>query len=228
MTDQTNYPPRTESKTRIKTFRNISTDIFPESATLIDFWADVIEGEATKEPKFRAAFQQLFDAREPQYTKMQERQITRKHTLYYTTIQSQFAKAVVLSQERGVDLYVSWRLYHEKGISWVKTLLWLVVCVVIGYLLARGRYWFTVGEWLAYSIGTIFVTAFLILLFGSMFRGNPLALLSASLDEFRVDEITSFGLSLHKTMLAAANQVGIDTAKLPTKEPIFQNRKRRL
>ena len=204
---------------------------------MVDMWADLVEGYGKKAEDFVKAF----------VAHLQGRKIADAHRyigqLTATGLSAPFrnvfalrrgvAKLTVYTATQGDDLYISWRAYIQGEPDLIKLLLVGLVAAVIGIpfgIEARvfGETTFNTGSWFtaAFILGIVFVVVMAV--YGFFFRdGDFLSLFRNSIHELHVDDVTSLTAAVHLSVLAAAEEIGIDRAILEPREPYYRARSKK-
>ena len=203
-----------------------------------DFWADTIEGEEGKAEVFIAAYRGVMQARGIKGVKSQRQEISVPGiwamSRDFETTQKGVVTGALYVATIGSDLYLSWRVFVKLELSRLKQLIWMAICLLMAVPFSLefsfqndmsvdwGRLYYT-------FVGMMILTGLWIAAYGFIRRnGDFQALLRGPLNELLVDDIVAVGLSMHKSVLRAADRVGINSAKLAVKDPPYQNRQRRL
>jgi hypothetical protein len=205
---------------------------------VIDFWSDLIEGKGDKREAFVIAYRKIvwerdIDGVDPRPIKYAAGNLlSRMQT--FEAFRWKVARAALRTEQMGNDLYVSWRVFVKEPISGAKIILWLAGCVLLGMYLTVGtnfQYFFSSPQTFGFSSGTTFIPAatensikvviVTSVLFGliGIFRkrGDVFGLFRRPLDEFDRDDATAAGHIIHKSLLQAADAVGIDSMSLAPK-----------
>jgi hypothetical protein len=208
---------------------------------LVERWADVLEGAGEKAGAFWEAFYQSYSSREiPRFEDDWE---MLSSNLLYSPPQREmlFVRrgpitiAVLLAQQ-GADLYTSWRCFIKNPVAWWRVAAVLVVAILIGWPFAytnevlSGTH-YELSRHFNATLVTFVVLMVLIGIYGLLFRaGDAGSLLRAQIHELQYDEVASLTTVIHKSLIHAADKLGIDTAKLEPRTPVYlgQQQRRRI
>lgn len=218
---------------------------------VIDFWSDLIEGKAAQRDDFIAAYHKIVSDRKidnvtsTSYIIYTGDIITRKQ--YFELFKWYTAKAAVRTEPLGNDLYVSWRVYVKEQISSLRIILWLIGCLFAAVVLTVGfnfqsytphydqyGYYFSpeqanqyIQATLELFIKIVIGTGIYLVILGIFRRsGDLLGMFRRPLDEFDRDDAMAAGHIVHKSVLQAADAIGIDSMKLAPKEAVPSDRRR--
>jgi hypothetical protein len=134
---------------------------------------------------------------------------------------------------QGNDLYVSWRAFIQAEISKVKLVLVGLACLLLACPFSIERQVtfagtdssFNFGSFVEASIGWLVVAVVVLTAWGFFYRGGDfLALIREPLNELQIDDLNAMAAAVHKSVVHAADDLGIDTAKLETYEPSYKRR----
>lgn len=211
---------------------------YAQVGELVDMWADLVEGYGDKAADFWTAFYESFNQRQIKATTDSRERLT--STGFYpvrremTFIRRDPVTIAVFVAKQGADLYVSWRAFIQGKISDIRIVVWLIIAVVISLPFSfdtdvwQGTTEFNTASFLRTFVFMLIATGILIALNGLFYRkGDILGLMRESLHELQVDELASLSAAVHKSILTAADKVGIDTTKLEPREPFYINRQRK-
>lgn len=211
---------------------------YAQVGELVDIWADLVEGYGDKAADFWTAFYESFSQRQIKTVTDSRERLT--STGFYpssremTFIRRDPVTIAVFVAKQGADLYVSWRAFIQGKISQLRVAAWLVIVGLASLPFSfdtdvwRGTTEFNSDSFLKTYLIILAITGILIGLNGLFYRkGDILGLLRESLHELQVDELASLSAAVHKSILTAADKVGIDTTKLEPREPFYINRQRK-
>ncbi len=143
------------------------------------------------------------------------------------------AVAVYIGQF-GRDPYLAWDLFIRPVVNWVIVGGTAGLAALLGLMGScapnsfTGRSSFSLGGWIVGTVGLAILFAFIIAAAGAFLRRNPLAFFFKQLDFFDADDISAMSLAVHKSLLQAADAVGIDMQLLRTKQQFQGGRRDRL
>ncbi len=226
---------------------------YAQVGELVDMWADLIEGHADKAADFWKAFEESFSCRGINEARLDFENLS-STGLWAPFRRMQVVRRGVVSipiyvATQGKDLYVSWRAFLQGQVSLIKLVLWVILSfvVVVPFSMmeriyeAYNEYGFFTGyvtrseldpeKWLPLGILVLVVTGALAAAYGFFRRqGDWQAVWRKSINELHVDDVASLTSAVHKSIVAAADQAGIDTTKLEAREPFYnpRSRKRRI
>lgn len=215
---------------------------------MVDMWADLLEGYGYKVKEFWSAYDMLLNERsieglnrywsnlsatgfEVPYRRMDFNVREPVTVAVYTAIQ-------------GEDLYVSWRAFVQGSFSMIKFIIFAGIAFVLALPIlsfARlGKCAFTpvsfggVPSCNLNLFEAIFILVFVgaivagfVAAFGILFRGGDfLALVREPIHELHYDDVASLTAAVHKSLLGAADLIGIDSTKLMVREPAFAPKNR--
>lgn len=218
---------------------------------LYDLWADLIEGYGEKGADFFNTFLTILEDRNAWRIEQDWKDLKStgffapKRTVYMVSREP--AHIAVLIAKQGADLYISWKEYVQTGISRTRVLTVLglnilfytfVNLIFFGSALPQFGYYVYFGSGAPVFYFSFFGVIALILFgvlglfpplifWGRFRRGDWFALLRKPLNEIHLDEVIALAQAVHKSMIAAADKMGIDTSKLLVREPFYSNRQRK-
>lgn len=223
---------------------------FEQVGQLVDMWADLLEGFGDKIGQFAAGLQVSLELREIERLDVAEDKL-KSSGFFPVSRKMGFCRRdevtlVVYVAKQGKDLYVSWRAFIQAQISPVKIAMFAAAAVLLALIVPYHLR--VVGQTqvspfmpvqddfftsLINFTATIVVYALVIGLFvvwrGFFYnRGDFLALVREPLNELQVDDIASLANAVHKSVLFAAEQIGVDVAKLEKREPFYAKRRKPL
>lgn len=183
----------------------------------LDGWADLVEGMGSKATQVSAKTLQYLNDREMPEVKVEEVKgtvsVTEKGRPYLLTSVYPSAKTSVYIGEHGKDLYVSWRTFIQPTLNLGILLLTGFLAVVFGWYLDSSHF-FDFGE---SAIFGFIVEIILIAFAGRLFKGSFAAYFLIEPHIFHAESITAMSLSVHKSLLRALDESGIDVSKLRLK-----------
>ena len=225
---------------------------YAQVGELVDMWADLVEGHADKAAEFWKAFEASFTSRDVKEARLYLEDLS-STGLWAPFRQMQVVRRGVVSipiyiATQGKDLYVSWRAFIQGQVSLVKLVLWVILSFAVVYpfsmkerIIEDYRSGFFTGyitrseldpeKWLPLGILVLVVTGVLAVTYGFFRRqGDWQAVWREPINELQIDDVASLTSAVHKSVIAAADQVGIDTTKLEAREPFYnpRGRKRRI
>lgn len=217
---------------------------YAQVGDLVDMWADLIEGYADKASDFWTAFATHYRERDIKGAGIYADKLTATG-LWAPYRRMNFVKRGVVTvpiyvATQGKDLYVSWRAFIQGQISLIKVGVWLILCFLLALPLSLEETFVRFGETstrldsgrcLSSGLTIVVVTGILAAAYGFFYRqGDWQALWREPIHELQIDDVASLTSAVHKSVIAAADQVGIDTTKLEAREPFYnpRGRKRRI
>ncbi len=204
----------------------------------IDGWADLVEGAGDRALDVASAFHERISARQmPDVThesaNLSTSSILGRRRPYQLIRTPTGATLAVYIGSFGKDLYISWDLFIRT--VWNMTVIWGILgsAAFLGLFSARetdlwGRSSFSFSSWIISTIGLSILFAFLVACAGFMLRRGFFGFFVKELDFFDADDITAMALAVHKSLLQAADTVGIDIHLLRVKEQFRGGRRDRL
>jgi hypothetical protein len=196
----------------------------------LDGWGDLVEGMGTKATQVRYEVLEQLRSRN-----MPDVSLSRKTG--YANVTSKDKRAYLISKtdpgvtttiyvaEHGKDLYVSWRTYLDR--VWNQVVLWVILgaALLFGAAQANDRYFGGFAIFMATFVGALIVEAGLVALAGFLFRRDPLAFFFVEVTVLDAEDISAMSLSVHKSILRALDQSGIEVSKLRFKEKFTGGRR---
>lgn len=214
---------------------------YAQVGEIVDMWADLIEGYAAKTTDFWQAFKTHFEARGLTGYSPRSDYLTATG-LFAPYRKMEFVRRGVVTipiyiAVQGKDLYISWRAFVQGQISLIKVVGWLIICLLLTFPFALEEKYEQFGEvsttlnsgkCLSSFVMVVVVTGVIAAAYGFFYRqGDWQALWREPLNELQVDDVASLSSAVHYSLIAAADQVGIDTTKLQAREPFYTPRGRR-
>lgn len=217
---------------------------YAQVGTLLDMWAELIEGYGEKADEFYENFSTHFKNREIKGVSFWQGNLTatglfapyRKMEI----VQRGVVTMPIYIATQGKDLYVSWRAFVQGYISLVKIGVWTAICFLVSFLFFGLSEQYEYGETSTVldssrcftSFATIMiVTGIVAAAYGFFYRqGDWQAIWRDQLNELHIDDIASLTSAVHYSLIAASDKMGIDTTKLQPREPFYnpRGRKRRI
>lgn len=199
---------------------------YAQVGELVDIWADLIEGFGEQAPDFFQKFHTIMMQRKIGGSKAYWGNLsTTAFQAPQRGMQYYFRSPVTITvfvARQGSDLYVSWRAFVQSEVSVVKIIVLLGLAMVMSIAFSNHIFGVSVSQFYTYFRGFIFSTVALfslVAIYGFFRRrGDHLGLLRNSLHELHYDDVISFSEAVHRSIIVAADQVGIDTAKLQPRE----------
>jgi hypothetical protein len=199
----------------------------------LDGWADLVEGMGEKTEEVREAIMKELiskDMPEIQLAKKEGyvNEFTTNYRIYLTATKSPGITTLVSVKKHGTDLYISWRTFIRPVLNALLVLILLGASLANGWLaMNRVSGWFVnrTQVFISTSIVTWVVLTVLAGLLGYLLHQNPAHFFLVRVTLMTADDITALSLSVHKAILSAFDQVGIDTSKLRLKEKFSGGRK---
>lgn len=204
------------------------------SGEVIDFWSDLIEGHGAEKEAFIHAYRKSIASRKitkvlsgPQQAALGVIDIRWQD---FDVFRWNVANAALRTDQIGDDLYVSWRVFVAEPISWRRIIMWLVGCLLAAIFLTVGfnlqaytqynQYYGSATNPLIQSTFETFIKiaigSGIYLIIVGLFRrnGDWLGMFRRPLDEFDRDDAMAAGHVIHKSVLQAADTIGIDSMTL--------------
>lgn len=227
---------------------------YMQVGVLVDMWADLIEGYGNKATEFYKHFVTGFKGRKIPRLEIRIRNLYATGFVNPPCRKMIFVERnpvtmTIYMATQGDDLYVSWRAFAQPKLANWKFGLTVGVSLFIGFLmmfLANGfdrsllnlQAYITGYEYPspAPRFGIFFVwTFFSFLLINAWmflrgyqrFDGDYLAYYREPLYELTADDVATLSAAVHKSVIYAADKIGIDTSKLEVREPFYKERKKR-
>jgi hypothetical protein len=224
---------------------------FHSKPILLDSWADVVEGYALRVDDFKNKFYSLMDekkiarlTRKVDFFTMTGFLAPRRSMIFYKRKPVSIAIYIAV---QGTDLYISWRAFIESKLSLKR----LGFIAGVSLLTSIGADYFTIVSegyfipdpieyfhYLIRNMPQILPSLFLlslplflgiIILFSALGwwrSGDSFGFLRHQVHELHYDDVMSLSTTIHKTVIATADSIGIDTSKLQPREPISMTRRK--
>lgn len=211
---------------------------YEQVGEVVEMWADLIEGYGYRAEEFFQAFDEFVASRSiPEQHAAWDDLTATGFNAPARTMRFYRRNPVVIAvyiARQGADLYVSWRAFVQGKISEVKLALVGIFCVFLALLLSLriqigyGAITSVDGEALLRNFIILAVACLIgIATYGVFYRkGDYLALLRNPIYELHYDDVTSLASAVHKSLIAAADKIGIDITKLEPREPVYSPRRR--
>lgn len=220
---------------------------FLSKPILLDTWADIVEGYADKAREFKETFQQYMSDKNITRLSSESDFLTATGFGAPQRLMSFYKRnpvsIAVYVAKQGDDLYVSWRAFVESKVSFNRLSavagITLLMAILFRYVL--GGLGMNLIDYFRYALSypssyipfilstwfALFVAILLIMGVIGWWRGGDfLTLLRHRIHELHYDDVMSLTAVIHKTIIATADSLGIDTAKLEVREPLFKTRRR--
>lgn len=220
---------------------------YMQVGTLIDMWADVVEGYANKATEFYETFETLMASRNIKSLKRYRAPLKATgminppfRTMLFLARYPVTVTVYVATQ--GDDLYVSWRAFAKADVAYWKVGVLAAVGALFGLGIANSisgvqnmfRSGFDPVIVLNLGIAITWAVIFFVVVGGwfvfqgfQKYDGDFLAFFREPLNELHADDVASASAVVHKTIIHTADKLGIDTTKLELREPFYKQRKQR-
>lgn len=229
------FAPVQEYKWIPHELEDIFKNQYAQVGELIERWADVAEGYGQKANAFWEAFESNLKGREVEqlsqyWGDLASTGIFSPRRNAFLVQRGPVTVAVVVARQ-GNDLYISWRAFIQNYVSMVRVGIWAALVLLISLPFAYdvdfwGESSFSSGAFFRNVIFFGLLSLIFILLYGLMYRdADVLSLFRSPIHELQYDEVASLSTTVHKTVLAAADKVGIDRASLEVREPVYLGRR---
>lgn len=213
---------------------------YAQFGEVVDMWGDLIEGYGMQAEDFFKSFHTIMVERKMLIDKTRWHELsaggfnapTRSMQFYY---REPVTIAVYVARQ-GVDLYVSWRVFVRGGISIVKVIALMTLGLITAIPFSRENVSQLFGEEIMVNLGmlisTIFIVWFVLFSFVSVYgiffrQGDNLSLLREPFHELHHDDVISLSQAVHRSIIAAADGVGIDITKLQPREFSMQSHRQK-
>jgi hypothetical protein len=244
MTDEIKPNPdnATNQKQETAQISNINVHTLGE---FLDGWADVIEGMGDKVDDVRDKVVSQLQARNMPDVQIKKQlgivsSMKRQGRQYVITTTYPGATTAIYIGKHGQDLYVSWRTFHKP--IWNIILLLAIVAIPgfvgcscsIASFVMRGDFsllssstanMLTVSLCCSSFLAILVTEILLLMLIGKVVKGDPWAYFQIEPSLFDADDIIAMSLSVHKSLIRALDNAGIDVSKLRIKREFQGGRK---
>lgn len=205
---------------------------------LLERWADIVEEFGEKAGEFWEAFDEEIKRRDIPRLQNEWKLLSTNRTFDTRQREVRFVRRgpvaiAVLIARQGEDLYLSWRCFlKNKVLAW-KVVALAAIAAFIGWPLAYDGALFTEASYhlvqhVIAGVVVFFLIVVLIAAYGFLRReGDLWSLLREQAHELQYDEVASLTTAVHKSLIHAADKVGIDSTKLEPREPVYLGRQRR-
>ncbi len=206
----------------------------------LDGWADLIEGMGDKAAQVRQdVLNQLQEREMPEiklgYIAGYVGLVNHESRDYVVAETNPGASTMIYISQHGKDLFVSWRTWLKPVFNW-EFLQWFVLGSVllglfIGGIRQSNSYWgpsettFSFFGWIFATFVLLLLSAMGLTTAGKFLKGNLMAFIYVEANMFDAEDITAMSFSVHKTILRALDQSGIDVSKLRLKQTFKGGRK---
>lgn len=199
----------------------------------LDGWAELIEGAADKTGPLRDALHGRLQAKRMPEVGLRQTELTPgglvgKRRTYHLSQNYSGATLATYVGTFGTDLYLAWDVYLAVVIKWINILVMAIIAGVLAIIPANGRYGFEFGTWILAWFGWMVPIGLGALVLGQVLRGDRRYFFMEIIDTFVADDITALMLAVHKSMLAAIDEVGLDSSLLRIKEHFVAGRRERI
>lgn len=244
------------ARPEVRSIPNIATDdgeVFGVTRTeqvghLVDWWGELLEGEANKADDYLYAFFKMFNARKILDAKIVTKRITKSEILGIGN--SRTMEVVTLGRvnvpvyiaRQGSDLYVSWRAFYQ-GQNYLNLVFGeideevrralralIALFVVFGSLfLCSGITEVLHAGLLVNSAVTICCCLFPLILAPLMVvfllrrkTGDALKWFRGNMSEIETDDVVALSSAVHMSLKQAALELEIDTKKFEQRDPYYK------
>lgn len=221
--------------------RRIFGNQYAQVGELVDMWTHLFEGLSGKSDEFWKAYNKAKNTRSlpgvSEYDSLQATGINAPaRSMEFN--RSRTVTVTVYLARQGGDLYVSWRAFVQAPISLFKIILLLLAAVLFS-LLNSGAYImpFNSNTINLYYVNTEqFLTnlvASSLVLLGVFFalgffnrKGDIWGMLRQPIYELYFDELSAMSMAIHRSLIDAADSLGVQTANIEPHEPFYERRRR--
>ena len=204
---------------------------------LTDMWADLIDGYGGEAEKFWEAFLTDYRSRDIERASAKWKGLQATGILAPTRvmlfIRRKPVTVTLYFAPQGDDLYISWRAFIQTSVSWLRIVILALAVVVLAnwnsiFNYDQSFYYRDIGETQLIRTVIFGLIVFVpIFLYGLFCRGGDwLSLLRQGVHELYVDDAAALSMSVHGSIMAAADELGIDTTTLEQHEPFYLPRNR--
>jgi len=184
----------------------------------IDGWADLIENRGGKAESVRTEVVSILQQRYPEKTievvngSIIMNRISRPYALTRTR---PGGTTTIYIEDRGQDLYVSWRAFRNQVLNMLTNII-LILSVLLTLILLQ-----QLGSFILAIAAFIIITGGLLWLlsqYSQIVKGDPKAIFYKEASLFDQEDMVATNLSVHKSLLQALDKVGIDLKELRLKQ----------
>ena len=223
-----------DDKEATKDYSSIYHNQFINTGMLLDIWADTLVDKSSSKWQFYNTFVDTMNNRMPKEAGFPLGELLStgwapevRDVMWYKRDRIKVAIYIGLY---GKDLYISWRAFYW-AISYGKVIL-IALLTIVGFVISRpssNPYFypdgFTSNLYTALGLSPLWLS----LLWGFLFRkGDYLAFFRKNPSEFVYDDLMAATSLVHKSVIQAADSIGVAEAKLAAVEPIIKQRKPRI
>lgn len=220
--------------------RSFFSNQFSQVGFLVEFWGDSIDDYGSKHEEFWKKYQQRKAAKGLEGLEVTTKRL-RSQTFNTFEREMEFnyrdpVTVTVYFLPDGQDLYISWRSFIQQPVSESKVI--AVAMLVVTFWLTFGNLGniptFDLGVFLLWLliIGLATLVGWLVV-FGAIFawgyfrcEGDFLYLLRKPISEQHADDVKRLANAIHSSIIAAADEMGVDTAKLSAREQVKRKKSR--
>jgi len=203
---------------------------FKSLGYFLDGWADLVEGQGSKVQQVQQA---LVDGlRKRNITNLKTGMVNgyvaiyssdrRKHL--FSSLGRGIRTTVYLAQ-KGDDLYAAWKAFYSPQLNNGTLIILALLAGLFGIIIISNWEWLGFWGWIVSTIAAFLLELGLIEKAGLMLKGKRTAFLVTDPTLFDADDITALNLAIHKTLVRALDDNGIDISKLRLK-PNFNGGRR--
>lgn len=196
---------------------------FDQLGYFLDGWSDLVEGMGEKAETVRNAVLENLCQR-------QLKNVTVENVSAYLTARTwdrrQFFRLLktpgfsttVYIDQRGNDLYVSWKSFYQPVLNpqWIVIL--LVISAIIALIVVASSRLFGFIGWLIITLLLFLIGLGLLEKAGRFLKGDPQYFFIQQPQIFDADDVIASNLAVHKTLLHVLDAKGIDVSKLRLKQ----------
>ncbi len=222
---------REQSNGRLYGWRAVGAENLERLGQRLDGWADIVEGAGTKTNDMTIAFREQVSKRQMPHVICQSSELVARagQRRNYHLIRTETGVTLAVYIGRfGSGLYFGWDMFFKPllntnviaGIIIAAVLTGLCPSLVAGAItsLTRGSRGINLLSWLFGTVVLAVAYTLLVAIISRVFRGNLLALFFKELTFFDAHDIAATGMAVHRSLLNAADRIGIDTHVLRVKE----------
>lgn len=184
----------------------------------IDGWADLIENRGGKAQNVRAEVVSILKQRYPekQIEVVNGSIVMNKTPRPYTLTRTRpGGTTTIYIEDRGQDLYVSWRAFRSQVLNMLTNII-LILSVLLTLILLQ-----QLGSFILAIAAFVIITGGLFWLlsqYSEIVKGDPRAIFYKEASLFDQEDMVATNLSVHKSLLQALDKVGIDLKELRLKQ----------
>jgi len=219
---------------------NQKTINLQQLGTYLDSWADIVEDMGDKEQQVRQEIlKQLLDRNMPEIG-LEIKQgsvdlLGNKRREYIVAETDPAVHVLICARKHGKDLFVNWRTSIAS--KWNLDLLKWVAIIAAGLGLFTGGIRqssafygssstsFSLSGWIFATIVILIIEAVILVIAGKQIKGDQLAYFFQQVNLFDAEDISALNLSVHKFVLRALDNTGIDVSKLRIKQKFSGGRR---